>query len=326
VNSAPQAFDQCGFSGIIRSSAIGGSPRTMQLDIRPNPEGFVAEILGADVSRFGPREDAEFHRAYLHHSVLVVRDQHLSVEEHIAFSERFGPLLQLPKKPGIDHCVAAPEIDEISNIGPDGQIAPPESDNQKFKAGNQLWHTDGSFRPAPASTSLLLCHEAVSEGGGTEFADMTGAYEALPAHRKAMLEGLLAEHSLLRSRTLLGLDEDDVTDEMRERFPPTLQPIVRVHPETGRKGLFLSQDAYRVCGMSDEASEELLSELIAFATQPRFVYRHHWHPGDLVIWDNRCTMHRGLAFEARRERRVMHRTTAMCTRPTVVDGKIAVGA
>jgi alpha-ketoglutarate-dependent 2,4-dichlorophenoxyacetate dioxygenase len=298
----------------------------MQLDIKPRPGGFVAEVLGVNVAGLGLGGDTEFHRAYLRHSVLVVRDQHLSVEQHIAFSQRFGPLLQLPKKPGIDHCVAAPEIDEISNIGPDGRIAAPESDNQKFKAGNQLWHTDGSFRPIPASTSLLLCHEAVSRGGGTEFADMYAAYDALPAHRKAMLDGLMAEHSLLRSRTLLGLAEDDVTDEMRTRFPPALQPVVRVHPETGRKALFLSQDAYRIHGMSDAEGEELLCELIAFATQRRFVYRHDWRPGDLVLWDNRCTMHRALAFEARRERRVMHRTTAMCTRPTVVGGRIAVGA
>jgi alpha-ketoglutarate-dependent 2,4-dichlorophenoxyacetate dioxygenase len=300
--------------------------RTIQLGISPRLGGFVAEILGADVARFGPEGYVAFHRAYLDHSVLVVRDQHLSVEEHVAFSRRFGPLLQLPKSPGIEHNVAAPEIDEISNIGPDGLIAAPESDGQKFKAGNQLWHTDGSFRPTPASTSLLLCHEAVSRGGGTEFADMYAAYDALPAHRKTVLEGLLAEHSLLRTRTLLGLTEDDVTDEMRERFPPAPQPIVRVHPETGRKALFLSEDAYRIRGMSDEDGRDLLAELIAFATSPRFIYRHDWRPGDLVIWDNRCTMHRALAYEARLERRVMHRTTAMCTRPTVVDGVIAVGA
>jgi alpha-ketoglutarate-dependent 2,4-dichlorophenoxyacetate dioxygenase len=298
----------------------------MPLDIRPHPGGFVAEVVGIDVANLDADAGAALHQAYLDHAVLVLRDQRLSIEQHIAFSRRYGPLLQLPKQPGVEHCIAAPEIDEISNVGPDGEIQDPSSDNQKFKAGNQLWHSDGSFRPVPAATSLLLCHEAVAVGGGTEYADMTGAYEALPDAEKAQLDGLLAEHSLLRTRTLKGLAAEEVTDEMRGRFPPALQPVVRIHPETGRKGLFLSEDAYCIIGMDEAEGQALLERLIAFSTQPRFVYRHQWRPGDLVIWDNRCTMHRGLAYEAQNMRRVMHRTTAMCTRPTVVEGAIVPGA
>jgi alpha-ketoglutarate-dependent 2,4-dichlorophenoxyacetate dioxygenase len=285
--------------------------------------GFGAEVTDVDLAHSDPATDAAIHQAYLDHRVLVVRDQHLSVAEQIAFSRRFGPLLLIEKKPGL-HAVLDPEIDEISNVEGNGQIADPDSENQKFKAGNQLWHTDMSFRPIPATASLLYCHEAVSHGGGTEFADMVAAYDALPADRQAALDGLIAEHSLLQSRTQLGMTEDDVTDAMRERFPPAFQPLVRTHPETGRKALFLSGDAFRILGMDDAAAVALIDELIDYATQPRFTFVHQWTPGDLVIWDNRCTIHRGLAYEARNERRVMHRTTAMGDGPTVIAGEIVL--
>jgi alpha-ketoglutarate-dependent 2,4-dichlorophenoxyacetate dioxygenase len=293
------------------------------MKISPLERGFGAEVTDVDLAHADAATQAALHQAFLEHSVLIVREQRLSVAEQIAFSRRFGPLLLLPKKPGL-HSVMDPEIDEITNVEANGQIADPDSENQKFKAGNQLWHTDMSFRPIPATASLLYCHEAVSQGGGTEFADMYAVYEALPEARKAQLDGLIAEHTLLRSRLQLGMTEDDVTDEFRARFPPAFQPLVRVHPETGRKALFLSGDAYSIVGMDEDAGIALLDELIAFATQPRFIFLHRWRPGDVLIWDNRCTMHRGMAYEARSERRVMHRTTAMGEKALVVDGEIVL--
>jgi alpha-ketoglutarate-dependent 2,4-dichlorophenoxyacetate dioxygenase len=293
------------------------------MNIRPLDRGFAAEVTGVDLAATDAATDAALHDAFLAHSILVVRDQHLSVAEQIAFSRRFGPLLLIPKKPGL-HSVLDEEIDEITNVEASGKIADPNSENQKFKAGNQLWHTDMSFRPIPATASLLYCHEAVSRGGGTEFADMYAAYDALPEARKAALEGLIAEHSLLKSRLQLGMTEDDVSADMRKRYPPALQPIVRVHPETGRKALFLSGDAYRIVDMDEADGLALIEELIAFATQPQFVMLHQWRPGDLLIWDNRCTMHRGMGYEATTERRVMHRTTAMGEVPTVFEGEIVL--
>jgi alpha-ketoglutarate-dependent 2,4-dichlorophenoxyacetate dioxygenase len=294
----------------------------MTMQIKPLAGGFGAEVTGVDLANVSAADAKAVYQAYLDYSLLVVRDQTLSVDQHIEYSKQFGPLLMLGSSDGDKRA----EIDTHSNVEPDGSIADPNSRGQKFKAGNQLWHTDMSFLPIPATASLLLCHEAVSQGGQTEYADMYSAYDALTDEKKAQLEPMIVEHSLWRSRTQKGLTEDDITPEMREAYPPALQPMVRTHAESGRKHLYLSGDAYRIVGMDDDAAVDLIEDLIDFSTHPRFTYAHPWRKGDLVIWDNRTTMHRGLAYDATKEKRVMHRTTAMQEKPTVVDGAIVVGA
>jgi alpha-ketoglutarate-dependent 2,4-dichlorophenoxyacetate dioxygenase len=179
-----------------------------------------------------------------------------------------------------------------------------------FNLGNQLWHTDSSFKRIPAKCSLLSARELPSPGpmggGETEFADMRAAWDALPEARKCQLDGLAVEHSIFRSRSQIGFA--DFNDAIFKELPPVRQALVRHHRYSGRTSLYLASHASHIIGRPVEEGRALIEELIAFATQPQFVYRHRWTVGDLVIWDNRCTMHRGRPYDDT-QRRVLHRTT-----------------
>jgi alpha-ketoglutarate-dependent 2,4-dichlorophenoxyacetate dioxygenase len=185
-----------------------------------------------------------------------------------------------------------------------------------FSLGNRLWHSDSSFKTVPAKYSLLSARLIPDAGGDTEFADMRAAYDALDEAEEAECEGLVCEHSQIYSRSLLGFE--GYTDEERERFKPVPQRLVRRHPATGRKSLFLASHAGTIVGWPVPEARALLRDLIEHATQKQLVYVHKWRQDDLVMWDNRATMHRARPFDPKQVRD-MHRTTVACERSTMAE-------
>jgi alpha-ketoglutarate-dependent 2,4-dichlorophenoxyacetate dioxygenase len=286
----------------------------MAITVRPLHPVFAAEIAGLDM-RVPP--DAATCAAVVaamdRHAVCVCRNATpLTDEEHIEFSRALGPIqrsrvLAVTGKGGAAR-VPHPEIIDQSNLGDDGEIFRDGDRQLLFKRANRLWHTDLSFHPVRATYSLLSA-VALPRGGGpdTEFADLRAAYAALPEAMKARLEGLVAEHSYWHSR-VVGGGPEPTAEELASR-PPAQHSIVQMYQGTGRKTLYLASHARRVIGLPLEEGRALLAELTAFATQPQFVYAHKWRLGDVVIWDNRCTMHRAMPFDDRVERRDVRRTT-----------------
>ena len=281
----------------------------MTITVTPLHPHIGAAIGGIDLSRPVPPDafaaiDAAFNR----HAVLVFPEQPLSDEQQIAFSRLFGPLETSPEYAGTKKSrLPHREIADISNLDPEGRVMSAEDRRLLFNRGNQLWHTDSSFKYVPARCSLLSAREIPPTGGETEFADMRAAYDALPEESRRALEGLVAEHSIFRSRELIGFTE--FNEEIRRELPPVPQLVVRRHAGSGRKTLYLASHASHIVGRPLEEGRRLIEELIAFATQPRFVYQHRWRVGDLVLWDDRCTMHRGRPYDDTKYRRDMHRTT-----------------
>ena len=285
---------------------------------------FVARVTGLELSKpldpgdFGQVRDA-FHR----YAVLVFPEQPLSDEQQIAFSERFGSL-EVSIRKDRPRAVARAEVSDLSNVDADGRLYAPDDERSIYNAGNRLWHSDSSFKRVPAMASLLSGREVPPHGGETEYADLRAAWDALPADRNRGLDALVAEHSFVYSRGLIGYDQ--FTDAERAIVPPVQQAVVRTHPATGRKSLYLGSHASHIIGRPVEEGRALLKELLEFATQPQFVYSHVWKRNDLVMWDNRCVLHRGRPWDEQHHRRVMHRTTVAGAGPTVVDGRpIPVG-
>jgi len=198
-------------------------------------------------------------------------------------------------------------IADVSNLGDENEILAVNSRKRMSGLANRLWHTDSIFRHLPALTSLLYGRSIAPVGGRTEFADMRAAYDALPGATKTKLDKMIVEHSIFHSRAKLGFT--DFTEKERASLPPAKQVMVRTIPETGRRNLYLASHAMRVIGMSDEDSEKLFQELTEHATQPQFVLSHRWRVNDLVMWDNRCTMHRGTDFDDWRWKRDVQRAT-----------------
>jgi alpha-ketoglutarate-dependent 2,4-dichlorophenoxyacetate dioxygenase len=296
----------------------------MGILVTPVQGDFVARLTGLDLSR--PLDSGDFgqvHDAFNRYAVVIFPEQTLTDDEQIAFSERFGPLevsLRKDRQRRIDN----PRISDISNVDEKDRVFDPDDERAIYNAGNRLWHSDSSFKRVPATASLLSGREVPPEGGETEYADLRGAWDALPAERKRGLESLVAEHSFVYSRGLIGYDQ--FTDAERAAVPPVPQAVVRTHPATGRKALYLGSHASHIIGRPVGEGRALLRDLLEFATQPQFVYRHVWRQHDLVMWDNRCVLHRGRPWDERRYRRIMHRTTVAGTGPTAVDGRpILVG-
>ena len=183
---------------------------------------------------------------------------------------------------------------DVSNLDPSNRLLEIGDERRMYALGNLLWHTDSSFKPIPAMYSLLSAHAVTQVGGETEFVDMRAAYDMLPDDMRSKLEGLVAEHSLAHSRAMIGFD---LKPGLKSELPPVAHPIVQVHPTSGRKTLFLASHASHVVGWQIPEGRVLLLQLIEFATQRHFVHRHTWRIGDLVMWDNRCTMHRGLPYD-----------------------------
>jgi len=285
---------------------------------------FVARVSGLDLSK--PLDDGAFGQvrdAFHHYAVLVFPEQRISDDQQIAFSERFGPL-EVSIRKDRPRRIANPRVSDISNVDERDRVFDPDDERAIYNAGNRLWHSDSSFKRVPAMASLLSGREVPPEGGETEYADLRAAWDALPADRKRGLDELVAEHSFVYSRGLIGYDQ--FTDAERAEVPPVPQAVVRTHPATGRKSLYVGSHASHIIGRPVEESRAFLLELLDFATQPRFVYRHAWRQHDLVMWDNRCVLHRGRPWDERRYRRVMHRTTVAGAGPTAIDGRpIPVG-
>jgi len=293
--------------------------------VTPLDPQFVATITAVDLSR--PIDDdiqRAIERAMDAYAVCVLPGQHLDDEQQIAFSRFYGPL---ELSPGIGRTPGAAaanarirhrEIFDISNLDQDGGLLGDNNARSAFMQGNQLWHTDSSFRQESATWSMLHAKVIPAAGGDTEFADTRAAYDALPDAMKSRIEGLVAEHSLWHSRAKLGGYVP--TEEERKSYPSARHKLVRRHPGSGRYALYIASHASHIVGMPLEEGQVLLGELMEFATQPQFVYRHKWHVGDLVIWDNRCTVHRATPFEAADHVRELRRTTIIDTTPEVLVG------
>ena len=278
--------------------------------VSPIPWAFAGQVSGVDCAAPLTGADvASIDAAMDQHAVLIFRDQPLNDEQQLTFTRRFG-LLERYETPG--HIRKREEerlaggIADFSNLTHDGSVMSPEDRVWLFKLGDRLWHSDSSFRPVPAKYSLLSGRTIPSRGGDTEFADMRAAYDALDEEAKAEIEDLVCEHSLIHSRETIGFA--DITPEEREHFRPVRHPLVRTDRRTGRKSLFLSAHAGAILGWTIPEARMFLRDLTEHATQPQFVYRHHWRPGDLVMWDNRTTMHRARRFQ-RSEVRDVRRTT-----------------
>ncbi len=281
----------------------------MSITIQAITDGFAAEV--GDIDLAAPIDQATadaLRQAFWKYSVLVFPDQHLSVDQHLAFAKLFGPLETSIGVYRTDSPLRVrPEIADVSNLNTHDQIWDRDSRLRMFQLGNRLWHTDSSFKYLPARASLLYARSIPPIGGHTEFADLRAAYDALDARTKARLEGLIAIHSIFTSRARLGFS--NFSAEERAALPPVPQMLVRTIPESGRKSLYLASHAGEIVGMSREEGNALLDELVAHATRRQFVYTHRWRVHDLVIWDNRCTMHRGTEFDDLRWRRDVQRAT-----------------
>jgi len=279
------------------------------MEIRPVTESFAAEVGDIDLSKkLSAADEAAVKAAFWKYSVLVFPDQDLTPQQHIDFSKLFGPV---ETDRVLDQKVTPHRLDlsfaDISNLSPEGKIWAGDSRQRAYKAGNKLWHTDSSFKFLPGLCSLLYSRTVVPVGGRTEFADQRAAYDALPEPIQKSLHGLIAEHSIATSRRKSGFT--DFNEDENRRLPPVPQMLVRTIPQNGRKSLYVASHAGRIFGMPDAQARELIEELIAHTTQRQFVYSHRWRPHDLVMWDNRCTMHRGTDYDDLRWVRDMRRTT-----------------
>ena len=282
----------------------------MVLELTPLHPTLGAALRGVELTRpVLPDVFAEIDAAFARYGILVFPGQPVSDEQQLAFSRLFGPLEVNPNYAGAKMRLR-PDVADISNLDAEGRVLARDDRRNLFNIGNQLWHTDSSFKRVPAKCSLLSARELPSSGpmggGETEFADLRAAWDALPEARKRQLQGLVVEHSIFRSRSQIGFA--DFNDEIFKQLPPVPQALVRHHHYSGRTSLYLASHASHIVGWPVEEGRVLIEELIAFATQRQFVYRHHWTLGDLVMWDNRCTMHRGRPYDDT-QRRVLHRTT-----------------
>lgn len=286
--------------------------RAVTLQVNPLHPVFGAEVIGADLSEPPtPELVRTVHDAMDRYAVVVVRGAHVSDEDHIRFSRAFGPL-ELP--PGLNRAFGsgeprkyrmARELFDASNLDDNGEIIPYGSDRRRLAKGAERFHSDSSFNALPTKWSLLLGHIVPPEGGDTHFIDTRAVYDALPESAKAEIEDLVVVHDFWRGRELTGLT--GVTDEMRKTMPPVRHNLVRVMPY-GRKALYVGGHATGIVGWPQEDALRKINELYDFATQDRFIYVHHWQQGDLVIWDNRCTLHCATPFTSDIHKRDVRRT------------------
>ncbi|MBT3330563.1 MAG: TauD/TfdA family dioxygenase [Rhodospirillaceae bacterium] len=278
--------------------------------------GFAADVGGVDLSQ--PMDEATFlpiRDGLDQYGVLVFHDQDLDEEAQIAFSRHFGEL-EVSIRRHRARAVAHDEISDITNVAPDGSIYPIDGEHMSYNLGNQLWHADSSFKAIPALVSLLHAREVPPEDGATEFADQRAAWDGLSAETQARIDGMVGMHSLAHSRAAMGYDaEDKFLAAEKAEVPPVPQALVQTNPRTGRKALYAGAHVASIVGLNKADSDALLEELRAQATQDSLLYHHDWQPGDLVIWDDRATLHRGRPFD-NKYRRVMRRTTVAGDRPT----------
>jgi len=289
----------------------------MPLTVRQVGPCFAAEVTGIDLTKSLSAEDiGAIHAGMDRYAVLIFHEQDFNDEQQLAFTQSLGSIelaigtsLRRPEEYRLP-----PTFADVSNLDQDNKPFARDDRRRLFGIGNRLWHSDSSFKAVPAKYSLLHARVIPSKGGNTEFADMRAAYDALDQDSKELIDPLICEHSQMYSRAKLGFS--DFTAEERERFKPVRQRLVRTHPSTGRKSLYLSSHAGTIVGWPEPEAKALLMDLTEAATQREFVYSHAWRVGDLVMWDNRATMHRARPFP-HHEPRDVRRTTLMGEGPTV---------
>lgn len=263
----------------------------------------IEATLGAVVTDVGladlsTREWASIEAAFHEHALLVFPGQHLTDSEQVAFARRFGE---------IEIIAGHDEIARVANVSADGTLRPAESPAMQIQRGNEGWHTDSSYMPVSAKASMLSAHVVPSAGGGTEWADMRAAYNALDDDTKALVDGLAAHHSIKYSQAKAGFTNTKLATYGFDIEAPPLRPLVKHHPVTGRPSLFVGRHAHAIVGMDPDESERLLERLVTDACQAPRTYEHRWTPGDLAVWDNRCLLHRARPYDPT-EPRVMHHT------------------
>ena len=274
---------------------------------------FGVEIRHVNVA--APMADSTFsaiRTALEEQALLLFRDQDVDDDAQIAFSRRFGPLeTTISANPAGGTLFARQSNLDVTTH----EVIPSDDPRMIYQKANLLWHSDSSFKPVPAFCSLLSARLVPREGGDTEFADMRAAYEALPATTQHRLEGLVAEHSLAHSRA--QVDPAVLTAAQKAEVPPVKQAMVRVSPVTGRKSLFIGAHCARVVGWPEEEGRAFVHHLMETAIKPEFCYVHRWRDGDLIVWDNRCLLHRATPYDGARYQRLMQRTTVAGNGPTV---------
>ena len=289
----------------------------MTLRITPLHQHIGARAEGVDLRRaLSADEAAQVEAAMDRHAVLVFPGQDIDDDQQMAFATNFGPLETTRATVDVaKQRLAHPLMNDISNLDENGEILGADDRRRMFNLGNRLWHTDSSFKSTPAKYSMLHARSIPPEGGETEFADMRAAWDALPEKMKAQVKDMVCDHSLIYSRALLGFSEFNA--EERQQFAPVPQRLVRRHAGSGRMSLFLSAHIGVIHGWPRPEAMALIRDLTEHATQREYVYQHRWSVLDLVVWDNRCTMHRGRPYEDKQYRRDMRRATLSDTAPTL---------
>ena len=285
---------------------------------------FVAEVTGIDLrAPLDAGATAAIHAAMDRYAVLVFHDQPLSDDEQIAFTKALGKieLNTANNVTRLDQRRLGIEMSDISNLDQQGDLLARDDRRRAFNLGNRLWHSDSSFKAVSAKYSLLSARIVPSAGGNTEFADMRAAYDTLDSETKAEIADLITEHSLLFSRGQLGFT--DVTAEERVKFAPVRHRLVRTNPATGRRSLFLSSHIGGIVGWPVPEALAFVRELAEHATERQFVYAHAWLQHDLVMWDNRQTMHRARRYRDTGEVRDLRRTTLEGDGPTTAQMAVA---
>ena len=276
---------------------------TIAFRLRPLEGGLGAEVMGLQVADI---DDATFHdiySAFLTHQVLLFRGQSLPPGAQVAFARRFGEVQVHVLNQY--HAEQHPELYTLTNLDAEGRPSGKHPDR-----GTLIWHTDGSWRQRTAQATMLFAEQIPASGGGTSFADMYSAYEALEPAERARLAGLRATHNLDFSRTRRH-GEDPMTDAQRAAVPPVAHPVIRVHPETGRKCVFLGDHAETIEGMEYEEARAFIEDLNQRVVASARIYVHRWRPGDFMVWDNRCMMHKAESYDTAHEPRVIRRCTVL---------------
>ncbi len=284
---------------------------------------FVGEVAGIDTTQDLSADDVSAIQAAAdRYAVLVFRDQRLTDEQQLTFSRHFGELEETRgtgiSKPGEQRL--HPAFADVSNLDKDNRLLARDNRRRLYSLGNMLWHSDSSFKAVAAKYSILSGRVVATRGGDTEFADMRSAYDALDEATKAECEGLICEHSLIYSRETLGFE--DLTEDERTTMRPVRQRLVRTHPGSGRRSLYLASHIGAIIGWPVPEARAFIRDLMEHATQPQFVYAHKWRAFDLVLWDNRCTMHRVRRYD-NSQPRDMRRTTVAGTAMTAEQTVIA---
>ncbi len=265
-------------------------------EVKPLDATFGAVVSGVKLTDLDDATWDELYRTWLKYALLIFPEQHFTKEEQTAFALRFGP--------------AEFALAPISNVKSDGTLITPDSDVVKVLKGNMGWHCDSTYMPVQAKGAVFSAEVVPSVGGRTGFADMRAAFDALDDDLKAKLEGLAAHHSLHYSQSKLGHQTKKADGEYSgygfHDGPVPLRPLVKTHPETGRKSLLIGRHAHNIPGMDEKASEQLLQELVDFACRPPRIYHHDWTVGDAVVWDNRCLMHQATPWDMTQPRVMWH--------------------